>query len=442
MLLIFLLIILPYLIISSERFRREKGIVFLFFLIAGISFMVRDFTYIRIGYVYITEFILITLVIILFVKILLRNKLYNFHSQIKVALIFLLGYQVWGGLRLIYDLLFFRPATTSENDILSVLRNFSLVYYSVLIYISVYFFYNETEKKVEWVFKTILLFSLLRNTMTLFLYLIGLESYIPEDGGIIGGPPSLISVFAVIISMYFWFKYKNFSYFILSALFIFFVILSGHRSALISLVVSLFIFSLFNKEFFVLKAGLILLVSLMFVFALAYFSPFLYSAFERIYNNFLSLYYYKAGDPNAHWRYLYWSNVITAIAGNPIGLGFAYSLTNLAPWEVWFDNPRELTFRASLRLDPHNSYIAILARTGLLGFTFFLTFLLCSFLVILKNLKFKNEKNYLLSALFSNFIAVFLFAFFNVTLEGPYHGVFFWIWLGFSLILSQKIKNK
>ncbi|CUT00830.1 O-antigen ligase family protein [Candidatus Chrysopegis kryptomonas] len=403
--------------------------------------MVRDFTYIRIWHIYITEFILIILLVKVLISLIRNKLLYRFNSQITVALIFLLGYQTWGVLRLIYDLLFFRPSVTSENDILSVLRNFSLVYYSILIYLSAYLFYDEIEKKVEWVFKTILFFSLLRNIVVLFLYLMGLENYIPEDGGIIGGPPSLISVFSSIISIYFWFKYKSFSYFILSGLSIFFVILSGHRSAMLSLVVSLFIFFFINKKFSVLRVGLTLLISLLFVFSVVYFSPLLYLSLERIYTNFISFYYYRTTDPNAHWRYLYWSNTIKAITENPIGLGFAYSLTNLAPWEVWYENPRELIYRSSLRLDPHNSYIAILARTGVLGFTFFLIFLLTSFAIILKNLKIIKNKNYLLVALFSNFVAVFVFAFFNVTLEGPYHGVFFWIWLGISLILSQKIKN-
>lgn len=435
-----LLPLLPYLIISFKAFKGQNGVVPFLFLIAGISFMVREFTYIKIGFIYITEFILSILIITFTLKILLRKKISNLiNPKIKVALLFLLGYQSWGLLRLIYDLLFFQPAATSESDILTILRNFSLVYYSIFTYLMFFLLDKETEKKIEWFFKTILFFNLFRNILIILMYLIGLESYIPKDGGIIGGHPSLISVFSSLISLYFWFRYKNFNFLILSSISIFFVILSGHRSAVISLVLSLIVFLYLSGEFSLKKIIFVFSFSFIvyFLFIISFSISFIFPlALERIIFNFYSLFLYKLDDPNANWRYLYWSNVINALSKNPIGLGFSYSLSNLAPWEVWFDNPREIFFRSSVRLDPHNSYIAILARLGLIGFSFFFIFLLLTFLFLLKSLKIKNDQKYLLLASFSNFTAIFLFAFFNVTLENPYHGIFFWIWLGILLILS------
>jgi O-antigen ligase len=75
---------------------------------------------------------------------------------------------------------------------------------------------------------------------------------------------------------------------------------------------------------------------------------------------------------------------------------------------------------------PHNSFLTVLFRTGLLGllsvfFVFFSALLICA-----KNLK-NNERA---PILFLAIIGIGFFASFNVCLENPQAGIWFWFFLG------------
>lgn len=146
-------------------------------------------------------------------------------------------------------------------------------------------------------------------------------------------------------------------------------------------------------------------------------------------------------DPNVNWRYMYWNNVMKEITIKPWGVGFDYSLSNFAPWEVWADRPSEIEFRSSNRLDPHNSYIAILARLGFIGFSIFALIVITYLHLVSKAIRSSigHIKQYHILS-FACFVAVAIFAAFNVTLEGPYHGIFFWIYIGINMAIFGQSK--
>jgi len=442
-------ILLPFVILYLFKlyplFRKDLVYLLFVFWVTGVATLAREFTYIKFGFIYITEFIMLSVILSSMVRASLGRKLITFKSGIiNVALLFLFAYQSWGLLRLIYDLLFFKPSVTSEDNILTVLRNFSLVYYSVFVYIVLIVLNFEGTKKIEVIFKSILYFSVLRNIVIIILYAIGYETFIPEDGGIIGGHHSLIAVFSFLISFYFLIEYRDLKYLFFLLLNLIFVVLSSHRSAFMALIGSVLLLILLYKgqiKFKLITALLISFFGLSFVIITFFESAFALIV-RKISENFESLVYYKLSDPNANWRYLYWNNVLKVFLENPIGVGFNYSLSNLAPWWVWSDNPREILFRSSLRLDPHNSFLSILVRTGAVGFAMFTLFLAIFFIIVRKTYKkAKGKIKNLLIISFSNFTSVSIFAMFNVTLEGPYHGTFFWIWIGICLFIALNVKN-
>lgn len=86
-------------------------------------------------------------------------------------------------------------------------------------------------------------------------------------------------------------------------------------------------------------------------------------------------------------------------------------------------------------IEPHNSYVHILYRGGLIGILF--VFIIFTFFIRTSVIFFKS-RNYV-GILFNSIILHWLFfAFFNVFLELPYYAIPFWIFFGTVLALAYK----
>lgn len=420
---------------------KDTAFTLFMFLIGGIAAQTRNFTYISVGPIFITEFVMIFLILAIITRLSISqrcNVIRGYYPNIlsKILIVYFGG----GLIYLTYNLL-----SLNELDFIECLRNFSLVYYSLFFFIAYFLFKELTIEKINKLFLTILFANTLRGIVVIIMYILNLETFIPKDGGIIGGPSSLISVFASLIAFHYLTFNKKWKLIYVS-LFIanlFFTFLSGHRSSYIALAVSLLVYLLLLRRIR-LVLPLSLAVFLLFVLSdfFKHIIPLFGDIFQRIIYNVNQLVYERISDPNAQWRYLYWSNVIREVTLKPWGLGFDYSLSKLAPWEVWAERPSELAFRASIRLDPHNSYIAILARVGFWGFLIFLSALILYVVAAIRASRSLNdERKFYALTIFSLFVAVATFANFNVTLEGPYHGIFFWIFMGISMaIYSHKYR--
>ncbi|MCS7232290.1 MAG: O-antigen ligase family protein [Elusimicrobiota bacterium] len=422
---------------------KTKDVSFLLFifLIGGIALQKRNFTYIKIGPIFITEFIMILLLLFIFTKLSISQNhiiIKGYHSNILAK--FLVAYFMIGLIYLLGDLL-----SLDEVTLFECLRNFSLVYYSLFSLIVYFIFKTFTLEKIDKFFFTILLMNSLAGTVVIFMYIFNLETFIPKDGGIIGGPASLISAFASLISFHYIVSKENnkLIYIFLLLANSLFTFLSGHRSAYLALIIGLIVYLLLTRKIKI--AVLLPLFISMFIVSLILLkqSQVLAESVIRIFGNIEELIYNKLSDPNAYWRYLYWNNVIQEVVSKPWGIGFDYSLSKLAPWEVWAERPSEIEFRSSVRLDPHNSYIAILARVGFVGFTVFVLIFAYYILFTYKMLRRLNNerKGYAILNL-ACFIAVATFAGFNVTLEGPYHGIFFWIFIGIGMAIYSQSNTK
>ncbi|MFB0564865.1 MAG: O-antigen ligase family protein [Candidatus Aminicenantaceae bacterium] len=105
--------------------------------------------------------------------------------------------------------------------------------------------------------------------------------------------------------------------------------------------------------------------------------------------------------------------------------------------------PTELLPDFAITQDPHNSFLAILFRIGVTGFGVLCIILVLFYSQVIKFLKVKEEgkiRNYALAFLGCH-VFMIVFSLFNVVLEGPHHGIWFWIIMGITAALF-KIEKK
>jgi len=134
---------------------------------------------------------------------------------------------------------------------------------------------------------------------------------------------------------------------------------------------------------------------------------------------------------NSHWRIVVWTKALEEFYRQPLlGKGFG----------SYFTAPRlkYLKYDYSKNIDPHNSYLHLLMRTGLIGFVLFLLphFLLLSrVLTVLRHgsaSQWQTVKPWLLILTGLSAIALF-----NVVLENPYGAISYWFTIGTILIVCD-----
>ncbi|UCB53415.1 MAG: O-antigen ligase family protein [Candidatus Zixiibacteriota bacterium] len=142
-------------------------------------------------------------------------------------------------------------------------------------------------------------------------------------------------------------------------------------------------------------------------------------------------------DPNSAHRLVMWSQILGRTARQPVlGEGFG------PPFSV-FSGGKFYDY-AERRLHPHNSFLWILNRMGVIGFGIFCCLILkfyASGIKAYRRMEAGKSKAYLLALLSSHF-CISIFAFFNVVLEGPSMGIFFWIIMGMSMALIKIEKER
>ncbi|MCX7804547.1 MAG: O-antigen ligase family protein, partial [Planctomycetota bacterium] len=133
------------------------------------------------------------------------------------------------------------------------------------------------------------------------------------------------------------------------------------------------------------------------------------------------------GDPNITWRIALWSEylrrwMLTPIFGEGFGGRFAFTF-------------RGIEYPAHQHNHPHNSFVWVLNRTGIVGAAGLLAMTLAAWLMGLCRIHLISDASRRLSviaALACNAV-VGVMACFNVVLEGPHLGIFYWISLGAAI---------
>ncbi len=128
-------------------------------------------------------------------------------------------------------------------------------------------------------------------------------------------------------------------------------------------------------------------------------------------------------DPNAAWRLLAWRASLSSVKDQPFtGVGLAVPL-------IFQSNAGLMT-----DVDPHNSLVQILLRLGLVGLFVFLWSALCYYLDLIGSIKRGAGAlgRPVVAFLAAAHVLVLTFSLFNVVLETPYMGVFYWLLVGLA----------
>lgn len=160
-------------------------------------------------------------------------------------------------------------------------------------------------------------------------------------------------------------------------------------------------------------------------------------------NEFNSMFSFESNNSvsanNAKWRIIVWKDIFLKSIKKPLfGYGFGKLYNNDELKKMGWAYGEDVGF-----IDPHNSYLSILYRTGFAGIIIFLIFIISFFYKTSYFIKRMDEINLkiVLIGLISTIFFILCISFFMVVLEGPYLGVFLWINMGFVLGLIRIKKN-
>jgi len=144
--------------------------------------------------------------------------------------------------------------------------------------------------------------------------------------------------------------------------------------------------------------------------------------------------YSRGQQKNAHWRIVVWEKAFEELSEQPVfGKGFG----------SYFTAPRlkDLKYDYSKNIDPHNSYIHLLMRTGLVGFFLFaLTHLFILYKAFIVMRRGSNDQWRMLKSWLIIFIGFWAVAFLNVVLENSYGAIPYWFVAGVLLIICDKVE--
>lgn len=412
--------------------RHKLCVAVLLFFVLGAAAFHRDFSYLQVGPLYITEILLGLLVGLLASRgaRVTRSEWPQGRAE-KLALVLVIVFLMWGALRLVPSLL--------NAPLAATLRNFALVHYG-LFALAGYFLFRRLcgTRQMSGVFVAIVFASTVTNAFRIAGYFLQFAMVEDQFTKVVAGHAALFSLFASIILLE-WLlaggqrglgaKWRLLAAAAL-AINLAAVYLSGHRSGLLALAIGLLPIiagRITPRE--LVRVGLVLaiIVAVLLQFAAAS------DAFLTIAGKYATL-----GAPleeaNALWRYLYWQAVLKLWSASPItGVGFAHDLGEQEPWLVEVD-----------RADPHNSYLALLARTGMIGVGLLGVLWVLSVVVLTtlargpQSLPGTSLARITLGCL----LGISVYAAMNVTLEAPYHAPFFWLFLGMGLALSERAREE
>ena len=143
---------------------------------------------------------------------------------------------------------------------------------------------------------------------------------------------------------------------------------------------------------------------------------------------------------NVHWRLSIWKFMLEKTAHDPVfGVGFGRP-TNFVWRGMIYDARTGDKTNSQDVTGPHNSFVNMLFRMGLLGLLPLLALLVIAGIrgwrVLVKWTLPALDRAFALTSV-AMVVAVAVAACFSVALEGPYIGLFFWLALGLVLALPR-----
>jgi len=422
-------------VLSTYSKSMSRGV--LFFLVVGTAAFTRDFSKLRIGPLYITE-ICMALLLVNVGTLLAQKKaaLLPANRLARQTVYMVIAYVIYGALRFGIDL-----ASGAFGDLSPSLRNFAIVYYasfSVLGWVVIRG--PDSRAVIRAILTAIVLVSTIASLWTVIKYILGLPLWVDDSEfdvtKVIAGHAVVFAMLSLLVELNVLWLCKTasggrrFISVIVLLLNILYIYLSGHRSALIACGIGIVTMIVSVKSplrdrlrskvrwRWVICALLIVVVG-------SYILSSHLQEFTLKYRTMLD----PLAEINAAWRAAYWLNVFALWRSAPItGVGFSHDFYNEEPLHVY---PFE-------HYDPHNSYLALLARTGVCGLLLVVATVFVFSRLMIQVLRHAGSDQivFLASCLLSCFVTVGTFASFNVTLESPYHAIFFWLIVGMGITLA------
>jgi O-Antigen ligase len=423
---------------AAELLRTGSGVVsntFFFVLFIGTAAFNRDFSHLRIGPIYITEFCLAVLSVTVGILVYHKKRvLLPSGSAARRIIVLVFGFFLLGLFRLIIE-----AAEGLSAGVIDTFRNFALVYYALFAVITwIVLQHGRTREKIRQMLAAIVIVSTITNLWTVIRYVLGFPLLADDTevdvSKVIPGHAVVFAMFSFVIIIFAlrserWARQGLFRATLVVALLLncLYVYLSGHRSAILGCILGASTMLTGFKSRFRLRIrwGWVILACVAVVIAWQFLSNYLIE-FTLKYETFLDL----LEEPNAAWRAAFWLNMVSLWLSSPVlGVGFSHDFFNEEPFHA----------AVADHYDPHNSYLAILARTGVVGlFIFGVTAFLGIKLLIRMLRHSKCEETVLIAGcLLSCFTALSVFASMNVTLESPYHAIFFWLIIGMIVALAE-----
>lgn len=404
-----------YTILTRLNWKEYLFFVYMFHMLFG----ERNFAYVGIEPLFITEIVL-GILIIGYSKDLIRVR--------RVLLIYYLIVLIGIGFAFIY---FFQYKLDAIRD------SFMLIY---AIWVPIVYHVFRQKKHYELFYLLLKIFIVLKATAYIYevtMIFMGFKSITFEGFrfGVGYVVPSLI-----VISLFVPVKELDWKYKILSLMMIPAVFTLFHRSIFLGIALGvLVIFILGSREIRsnILKYGafsLVLLIGFLIAYN-AYIDVDLFSILERK---------TSFDEGNINYRLLSWQHVMDKFSdffliGYGVGKPIMYIHQNIfyTTIDLSYFQIRDLAGNAQ----PHNSYLNILARFGVLIFPLFLYAILKPLFRILRVLDRDSLKSsyidYHLLLLTGFLMLMYVFTFFNVVLEGPHHSFAFWLIVGMVLSFGR-----
>lgn len=414
------MVVIGYAIIQYEKIdlalSRLEWREYLFFIyMFHMLFGEREFAYVGFEPLFITEIVIFALVVSYARELLqIRKVLFVYYLIVLTGL----------GFAIVYF---------SDNQIDAIRDSFMLVY-AIWVPIVYYIFKNEDHYNLFFLFLKLFIVlkagSYFYESIMIFIGLktISFEGFRFGVGYIL---PSLIVLTIFLPLKHIGFKYKLAALVMIPAVFTMF-----HRSVFLGIILGMLLIFAIGSNFTRKKIITYGLVSLVLLIAfLFYYNTVVDVDIFQILELKTSL-----EEGNINYRFISWQHVLDKfyehfLLGYGVGQPVMFSQNNI------FYDTVELTYFQIRDLDgnaqPHNSYLNILARFGILIFPLFLYAVLQPLKKIPEYMRLQKRGG---SHAYSKFlllvgflIVMYVLAFFNVVLEGPHHAFPFWLVIGMLL---------
>jgi hypothetical protein len=354
--------------------------------------------------IYLYDFTLILFSILSIIKV------NNYHLKIFIK-------ENWGILSIVIGGLLFKFYSYGVNS--ETIRNAAIFYYPIIVSFTLMLIYKRRSsgKEVFLILQKFLpVLALIPIVVIVGFIFFGKESVLSEIHQGILIPSGILSFFyfgSLILLTFYGAaflphpKVQLTSKVFIVLLFVYDAMIYMNRSVWVAVIAAYICSWIFLNKKKALPIFLMLVVSVMFYLI----KP--YKGLEGAHNN------------SSGWRLLVWSSTIDSILNKPL-IGHSTSQSILSDISDDVNSIQDDIVVSSKARSPHNSYLSLLYYGGLfIGGSIILFLLKIVYKLYKQSVLTREDED--IKAWFRGVIAVIIYSGFNVVLESPIEGVFFWV---------------